>query len=92
MRISTKEPSGLIPLPKWKPTPLLRPLFFAIGAAIGALIGYGVLVSGPEAYVTWFDPRQMAWIVVPALIADVLAAISTERFIHSRRRSAGSEG
>lgn len=72
-----------------RPTPLTRIVFFAGGALVGGVIGYGFVSSGPGPAPSLIEPYAAAWVFGSAAVVGTFSAIWTwgvfRRKFESRR-------
>ena len=62
------------------PSPARRAAYFALGAAIGGVIGYGFVSAGPGPSPSIFDPTAAPWVFGLAAVCGGLAALSPKGF------------
>ena len=70
-----------------RPTPLTRIVFFAGGALVGGVIGYGFVSSGPGPTPSLIEPGAAAWVFGSAAVVGTFSATWTWGVF--RRRFAG---
>ena len=63
-----------------KPSLARRAAYFALGAAVGGVIGYGFVQSGPGPAPSVFDPVAAPWVFGLAAVCGALAALSPSGF------------
>jgi len=72
-------------LAKSSPSPRKRTTYFVLGAALGGLLGYGMISAGPGPTPSIFAPGARLWVFGGALICGVLYALSPAAFWRQNR-------
>jgi hypothetical protein len=67
------------------PSPRKRAAYFVLGAVVGAIIGYGIVTSGPGPAPSIFQTGAGLWVFGLALICGVLSALSPSAFWRQNR-------
>lgn len=87
-KVKTKRhptPNKFDRLAKSSPTPRKRAAYFVLGAALGGLLGYGMISAGPGPTPSIFEAGARLWVFGGALIWGVLSALSPAAFWRQNR-------
>ena len=72
-----------------KPTLRKRGLYFLLGAALGAIMGYGLLTTQPQGAPPWWSSQALRFEAGGALLIGVFTALAADRFWRSNTKYGG---